>query len=108
MQVKDFQWKKGITVKGDNAEGEGGFNIGQVSLQVEPVTSLLGAITKTKIVVNIEEDPRIKAWCIGSKYKGIFVTFIKHAPLVIPVYNWLMNRNVIGYGSNYDDETDTC
>lgn len=88
-------------------EGEGGFNVGEVSLQVEPITNLLGAIIKTKIMVNIEEDPRIKAWCIASRYKGIFVTFIKHSPLIIPVYDWLMNRNSVGYGEHYDDETDT-
>jgi len=88
-------------------KGEGGFNIGEVSIQIEPILSLLGAVTKTRIVVNIAEDPRIKAWCIGSKYKGIFATFIKHAPIVIPVYKWLLNRNSIGYGDNYDDETDT-
>ena len=88
-------------------EGDGGFNIGQVSIQVEAVTNLLGALTRAKIVVNVDEDPRIKAWCIGSRYKGIFAAFIKHAPLVIPVYNWLMNRNSIGYGKSYDNETDT-
>ena len=88
-------------------EGEGGFNIGQVSIQIEAVTNLLGALTRAKIVVNVDEDPRIKAWCIGSKYKGIFAAFIKHSPLIIPVYSWLMNRNTIGYGKNYDNETDT-
>jgi len=91
---------------GDNVE-EGGFNIGEVSIQIESVLNLLGAVTRTKITVNIAEDPRIKAWSLASRYKGIFATFIKHAPDVVPVYKWLLNRNVIGYGDNYDDETDT-
>ncbi len=34
---------------------------------VEAVTNLLGALTRAKIVVNVDEDPRIKAWCIGSR-----------------------------------------